>query len=632
MSANQTGVSGKSINNFDEESKRLEQEQMAAETVAFSEQINNLLKKDDDCKRLKIIPILNAETLYEVSRDGILLSKLASVIEPGCINMKDIKLTVDKSKLNTPGAKDAWEIAQNNNAMLAAAKKLGCKVVGIGAEDIVGKNDHLILAVVWQMIRAHLMKSVNLLSHPELIRLLQGDEKIDKLLTMRSEDIIKRWFNYHLRRAGPGPNGEIRVVNNFGKDIQSCENWCVLFQQIAPKEAEEAGINEVMAIKDNKDRAEALLVCADKMDCRQFTTANDIVACRERLNLAFTATIFNAHIGIKLPTEAEIVRLMTELDELRAKVVDCLDQKKELENIINNVFNEQAAVLGEIAQLEHNLGRNNDAGKRKDELVKIFQANGKDMQDYLAVKSEVDKAQLDKKLIEVDDAIASFELYKKKMGDQVQVNKDKIAELEGRISDQEQANKDLEDLVNGKGNSVEEMQAKLDAKLKECEGKHDLIEGYIKEFVDLYTQQDTKKQTPTINGNEDREKLNGVIEANNILIKRFTSVLDERNQEFKRHKDEEQRQVDELNSQVSSFLGDGQSNVEDGISNMKRLLELMIEKCRKQNLHIQTQQITIEKKDAINAVMGAKIRDIADDQLSKQKKKSFFGGGGKKKE
>ena len=79
---------------------------------------------------------------------------------------------------------------------------------------------------------------------------------------------------------------------------------------------------------------------------------------------------------------------------------------------------------------------------------------------------------------------------------------------------------------------------------------------------------------------------------------------------------------------MTGFLGEGQASTEDAIANMKRLLELMIEKCKKQAVHIQTQQITNEKKDAINAVMGAKIRDIAlieQEAARKKKKKRIFG-------
>jgi plastin-1 len=44
----------------------------------------------------------------------------------------------------------------------AGAKALGCKVVNIGHEDLVEGNVDLILGLVWQLIRAYLMKSVNL--------------------------------------------------------------------------------------------------------------------------------------------------------------------------------------------------------------------------------------------------------------------------------------------------------------------------------------------------------------------------------------------------------------------------------------------------------------------------------------
>jgi hypothetical protein len=39
-------------------------------------------------------------------------------IQPEAINLKNIKLDVDVKKLNIPGCKDAWEIANNNNQMI----------------------------------------------------------------------------------------------------------------------------------------------------------------------------------------------------------------------------------------------------------------------------------------------------------------------------------------------------------------------------------------------------------------------------------------------------------------------------------------------------------------------------------
>lgn len=629
MSTQQVGVSGKSISNFDQESKRLEEEQMSAEAAAFSEQINNLLKKDEKLAQIGLVPIKDSELLYENCRDGILLSKLVSVIKPDAIDLKKINFSVDKTKLNKVGAKDAWEIAQNNNAMLAAAKNVGCKVLGIGAEDIIGKNNRLILAVVWQLIRAHLMRSVNLLSHPELIRLLEGDEKIDKLLTMRSEDIIKRWFNYHLRRAGPDPNtGEIRVVNNFGKDVQSCENWCVLFKQIAPNQAQEAGVDEVMKISDPTQRAEALLEVADKLDCRQFTTAKDIVACRERLNLAFTATIFNAHIGITLPTEAEIERLMKELEDMRNMIVDCLESKAELDNIIQGYFSEQAEILAEIAVLEKGLGKCDNADVRKAELVKMFEENGTGMQSFLDCQEAVNKSDLASKLAEVEAALASFKAYKDEINAKVDTNKQKIADLEGEIADKEQANSDLMDLASGKGNSVDEIKSKLAERESESNAKTALIDEYIQDFINLYHEHDSHSIVE-IKGNDEKEKLNSVVEANNKIISYYSALLDERNTEFKRHKEEEQRHVDEMTSQLGDFLREHGLETEDGdaIANLKRLIELMIKKCQGLTLHIQTLQIKIEKDDAKNSVMFSKVKEFAYDRQRqpKKEKKGLFG-------
>lgn len=45
-------------------------------------------------------------------------------------------------------------------------------------------------------------------------------------------------------------------------------------------------------------RAQKLLDVAEELDCCDFTSAKDIVKGHQRLNLAFTATIFNEYIGM----------------------------------------------------------------------------------------------------------------------------------------------------------------------------------------------------------------------------------------------------------------------------------------------------------------------------------------------
>lgn len=51
-------------------------------------------------------------------RDGKLLSRMINAIRPGAVNLKTIKMDVDVRRINIPGTKDAWEIANNNNQVI----------------------------------------------------------------------------------------------------------------------------------------------------------------------------------------------------------------------------------------------------------------------------------------------------------------------------------------------------------------------------------------------------------------------------------------------------------------------------------------------------------------------------------
>lgn len=122
-----------------------------------------------------------------------------------------------------------FQMTENNNVVINSAKAIGCSVVNIGAQDLMEGKEHLILGLIWQIIRIGLNSKIDIRIHPELFRLLEPGETLDDLLKMSAEAILLRWFNYHLKKAD-WP----RKVNNFGGDIKDSENYIVLLSQLAP--------------------------------------------------------------------------------------------------------------------------------------------------------------------------------------------------------------------------------------------------------------------------------------------------------------------------------------------------------------------------------------------------------------
>ena len=58
--------------------------------------------------------------------------------------------------------------------------------------------------------------------------------------------------------------------------------------------------------KDDLKRAEAMLVQADRLGCRQFVTSADVVSGNPKLNLAFVANLFNKYPALIKPENQDI--------------------------------------------------------------------------------------------------------------------------------------------------------------------------------------------------------------------------------------------------------------------------------------------------------------------------------------
>lgn len=133
--------------------------------------------------------------LFDECRDGLILCKLINDAVPD---------TIDERVLNVgKGGKgpNAFQMTENNNIVITSAKAIGCSVVNIGPQDLIDGREHLILGLIWQIIRRGLLSKIDLKNHPELYRLLEDGETLDEFLRLPPDQILLRWLNYHLKAA-----------------------------------------------------------------------------------------------------------------------------------------------------------------------------------------------------------------------------------------------------------------------------------------------------------------------------------------------------------------------------------------------------------------------------------------------
>lgn len=165
------------------------------ERTEFTRHINAVLAGDPDIGHLLPFPTDTFE-MFDKCKDGLVLAKLINDSVPD---------TIDERVLNKAGKRikelNAFHMTENNNIVINSAKGIGCSVVNIGSGDIIEVREHLILGLIWQIIRRGLLGKIDIKLHPELYRLLEEDETLEQFLRLPPEQILLRWFNYHLKNA-----------------------------------------------------------------------------------------------------------------------------------------------------------------------------------------------------------------------------------------------------------------------------------------------------------------------------------------------------------------------------------------------------------------------------------------------
>jgi hypothetical protein len=131
--------------------------------------------------------VQSLEGLLDAMVDGVILAKLINQTKPGTINEALLKTDLIKALTGSDAnaqTKAVFGLSNNLELVLQGARAIGCKVraattvsptaqrplcswamavrgqfVGIAPTDIIEKKEELVLGVIWQVLRVHLMKS-----------------------------------------------------------------------------------------------------------------------------------------------------------------------------------------------------------------------------------------------------------------------------------------------------------------------------------------------------------------------------------------------------------------------------------------------------------------------------------------
>jgi len=115
-------------------------------------------------------------------------------------------------------------------------------------------------------------------------------------LKLPKEELLMRWFNYHLEKAGHPDK-----VTNFAGDIKDSVKYTVLLNQLDKNKCNKSPLDE----SDLTKSAGKMLDQSRNLGVDSYITPRDVVTGNSKLNVLYTAAIFNTCHGLDPPSEQE---------------------------------------------------------------------------------------------------------------------------------------------------------------------------------------------------------------------------------------------------------------------------------------------------------------------------------------
>ena len=204
---------------------------------------------------LKLEGVKKVNNLYEECRNGILLLKMIDKIKPGVVNWRIVELK---------NLKNPFKVGVNCQEVIDSSKKSGYKIVSVGNQDIQKGSKKHILAIVWQLMRAHTLKIIGEKSEEELIE----------------------WANSKIPE-------ERRIKNLKEKKLGDGLFWIDLLAAIEPRSIRwDLIVKESPSDKDKEMNAKYALSVARGLGAMIFVVWEDITEVKSKLLLTFLASLY----------------------------------------------------------------------------------------------------------------------------------------------------------------------------------------------------------------------------------------------------------------------------------------------------------------------------------------------------
>jgi len=210
--------------------------------------------------------------LFEDLRDGLVLLRVFDKISPGIVDWRKVN---EKHPLNK------FKKVENCNYAIVLGKQLKFSLVGIAGSDIYDGNKTLTLALVWQMMRFHVISTLQSLSAATGKQITDND--------------IVSWANNKVRAAGKSSK-----MDSFKDSSLRDGRFLIdLLDSVRPKTVNYELVTAGKSDEDATQNAKYAISVARKIGCTIFCLPEDIVEVKHKMILTFVGSVMAVDLGAK---------------------------------------------------------------------------------------------------------------------------------------------------------------------------------------------------------------------------------------------------------------------------------------------------------------------------------------------
>ncbi|XP_063900935.1 uncharacterized protein LOC135145045 isoform X2 [Zophobas morio] len=535
-----------------------------------------------DCERYQS---LNKSSIYKVLSDGILLSKIISATFEDPLLVKLIKIPADTD-------------AEKEHNLLR-----------------VGEDPH---GFLWEVLRCNLLKNVSLSENLALIRSLERGEDLYVLINLSPEGILLRWVNYHLKRAQKDV-----ILSSIESGLNDVDVLITVIEQCV-QDSDPAKMSKVKDLSNTDEKIHCFLSVLRELGLENYLTQRAIEDNCYRVILAFLAEIFHQHLGMYLPSEEEMDSINEELLALVKKLEAC-------ESVCENLSTRKTIIETELELLRQKCSDAEILANQT--LAELTEKNAeftRKSEDF-SVEFDALKKLISKKVKEIEECNKNMESLSQQhedyvsnstkiIGDQLT----RIEELECRKKGLEEKKQSIWEAIGGASQESTQLGETLSSVTQQSHDLSRTITNHAEKAEQKLSEwsQLLDFSVTTLSKANDKLTLDTCLSGHKELLERYRLKFCEAEDTFQQQKLEFGKRLKTLTVTANEGIDVEVESAEPdaALETMKGLINLLMEKIRKQTEQVALYDHSIKKMDELNAIVSEKIRDLAESNKKKTPK------------